>query len=211
MVDLNGSIEATKVCNNGNAEGAYAAMMGYNNFRHGGHTYGVATEQTVHAVLCGGLEGGTLDPYIDTVLHRDVFLGSNLVSQLDELVVIGLVHIREAWPSREVLATEWMLGEEIDVISDDHEVADMEGGVHASCGIGDEERLHPQFVHNTYREGDFLHGIAFVEMKASLHGDDVHSSEFSENEFAGMSLNGGQWEVWNVLVGILSLFGYFGN
>jgi hypothetical protein len=46
-------------------------------------------------------------------------------------------------------------------------------------------------------------------MEASLHGHDILASETSEDEFAAMAFNGGNWEVGNVAVGEFVTIRYF--
>ena len=102
-----------------------------------------------------------------------------------------------------------MLGEEIDVVGDDHQVAYMECLVHASGGIADEECLDAQFVHHTHGEGDLLHRVAFVEMETTLHGENINPTKFAEDKFATMAFDGGYREVGNLRIGELPFVSYF--
>ena len=90
-----------------------------------------------------------------------------------------------------------MFGEEVDVVGDDHQVSDTERGVYSSGGIGDEQLLDADFMEHPYREGDFLHGIAFVIVEAPLHGDDVFVAEFAEQQVAFVALYRGYGEIRN--------------
>ena len=38
-------------------------------------------------------------------------------------LVVNFMHIRETWTGGEVLATKWVLGEEVNVVGDKHKVA----------------------------------------------------------------------------------------
>ena len=157
MAYFHRNVETAEVGDDGNAEGLDAAMVGNDDFRHGTHAYGVTSEEAVHSVFSRGFEGRTLYAHIDAVLHLDTFLAGYLIGQCDELVVVGFVHVGEAWSRGEILAAERMLGEEVDMVGDDHEVADLEFRIHASGGIADEERLDAQFVHHAHGEGHFFH------------------------------------------------------
>ena len=190
MAHLHRIVEATQVGDDRDAEGAYAAVVGHDDLRDGRHAYGVAAQRAVHPILCGRLEGWPLHTDVDTVLHLDAFLLGDLVSQCHESEVIGLVHIRESWSRGEVLSAQRVLGEEVDVVGDDHQVANLELRVHASGGVADEQRLDAQFVHHPHGEGDLLHRVALVVVESPLHGHDVHASQFAEDQFAGMALNG---------------------
>ena len=138
----------------------------------------------VHLIFCRCLEGGTLYADIDAVLHLDVFLLGNLVGQRHQRQIVGLVHIREARTCREVLSTKRMLREEVDVVGDNHQVADFEFWVHATGCVGNEEGLDAQLVHHAHREGHLLHRVTLVEVESSLHGHDVLASQFTEDQFA---------------------------
>jgi len=102
-----------------------------------------------------------------------------------------------------------MLGEEVDMVGDDHQVTHMEVLVHTARGIRHEEGLDAQLVHYTYGECHFLHRVAFIIVKTTLHGEDVNTPEFSEYKFPAMTFYCGYREVGNFRVGILCLVSYF--
>ena len=104
-----------------------------------------------------------------------------------------------------------MLGEEIDMVGNHHQVTNLEGGVHTTCGIRDEEGLDAQFIHDTYGEGDFLHVVALVVVEAALHGHDVNTTQFTEDECSRMSLDGRHGEIGNLTVGEYQFIGYLGS
>ena len=184
-------------------------MMSYNHFGYGGHSDGIATKDTIHLIFGWGLEGWALQTHIDTILQTDLLLTGNVKGHLDEQGIIGLMHIWETWTRGEVLATQWMLWEEVDMVGDDHQVTNLETGVHATCGITDEEGLDAQFVHDTYGESDLLHRITLIVVEAALHGQDIHTTQFAEDQFATMSLYGRDGEVGNLLIGDLLLVSNF--
>ena len=104
-----------------------------------------------------------------------------------------------------------MFWEEVDVIGNYHQIANLEAGVHTTCSIGNEERLDAEFVHDTNREGDFLHGVTFIKVETPLHGHDIYSTEFAKDESAGMAFDRGNGEVWNILIGKFVSISYFGS
>ena len=83
-----------------------------------------------------------------------------------------------------------MLGKEVEVVGDDHEVTDVELRVHAAGCIADKERLDAQLVHDAHGECHFLHRVALVEVETAVHGHDILAAQFAEDELAGMSLDG---------------------
>jgi len=70
------------------------------------------------------------------------------------------------------------------MIADDHEVADVEGVVNATGGVGDEEAADTEEGHDTDRKGDLVHGVSFIIMEAALHGHDRLTAEAAEEEVA---------------------------
>ena len=124
------------------------------------------------------------------MLHLDAFFLSNFQGFCNQFFGVSFTHIREAWSVFDILPTKRMFREEIDVVSDNHQVTDFKVGVGTSCSIRYEEGLDAQLTHHAYRESHFLHGVAFIEMKASLHGHDVLVAQFPENQFPAVSFDG---------------------
>ena len=184
-------------------------MAGHDYLRNGAHAYGITTQGSVHAVLCRSLEGRTLDAHIYTMLNRNILLLGYLVGKITELLVVCLVHIWEARTGREVLAVQWMLREEVDVVVDDHEVANLERRVHATRSVAYEEGLDAQLIHHSLWEGYFLHVVALIEVETSLHRHDVLAAQLSEDELACMSFYGRYWEVRNFTIWEFVTISYF--
>ena len=155
------------------------------------------------------VQGRTLYADIHAVLHGDAFFTGDVIGHLDQQGIIGLMHIRETRTCGEVLTTKRMLWEEVDMVGDHHQVADIEFRVHTTCGIRYEEGLDAQFVHHTYGEGDLLHRVALIEVEASLHGKDVHTAQLAEDQFAAMSFNSRDGEVGDVSIRDLALVSNF--
>ena len=184
-------------------------MAGHDHLRNGAHTNSVTTQGTIHTILCWSLEGRTLNAYIYTMLNRNTLLLGNFVGKITELLVVCLVHIREARTSREVLATQWMLWEEVDVVVDNHQVADLELRVHTSRCIAYEESLDAQFEHHALWESYFLHIISLIEVESAFHRHDVLAAQLSEDELACMSFYGRYREVRNFTIWEFVTISYF--
>ena len=104
-----------------------------------------------------------------------------------------------------------MLGEEVDMVGNNHQVANFEGWIHATCSIRHEECLDAQFIHDADGEGDFLHVVSLVVVETALHSHDVHTTQFAEDECTSVSLDGRYGEVGNLTVGDFQLIGYLGS
>lgn len=138
----------------------------------------------IHPVFCGCFKSGSLYANVDAMNHSDTFFFGNFISQSSQLSVIGLVHVWESWTCRKVLSMEWMLWEEVDVIVDDHQVSNFKVGIHSSRGVGNEQSLDAQLVHDAFREGYLFHVITFIIVESALHGHDVLASQLTKNEFS---------------------------
>ena len=181
-------VEATEVGDDRHTEGLDAAVMGHDDLRNGTHTYRITTQRAVHPVFGRCLEGGSLYAYIHTMHHIDALLLSNLVGLGNQSEVVRLVHVGESRTRREVLPTQRVFGEEIDMIGDDHQVADLERGIHAARRVAHEEGLDAQLVHHADGEGDLFHGVAFIKVETPLHGHDILVTKLSEDELPGVAL-----------------------
>ena len=209
MAYLYRNVEAAEVGNDADAEYLDAAMAGHDYLRNGAHAYGITTQGSVHAVLCRSLEGRTLDAHIYTMLNRNILLLGYLVGKITELLVVCLVHIWEARTGREVLATQWMFWEEVDVVVDNHQVTDLELRVHAARGIAYEEGLDAQLEHHALWECYFLHIISLIEVESAFHRHDVLAAQLSEDELACMSFYGRYREVRNFTIWEFVTISYF--
>ena len=184
-------------------------MVRHDDLGNGAHADSVATEHAEHAILGRCLEGRALNTNVGAVHDADVLFLCNLVGQCNKLQVVRLMHVGEARSGGEVLAAQRVLGEEVDVVGDNHQLANLELGVHAAGGIADEERLDAQLIHHANGERHLLHRVALVEVETTLHGHDVLAAQTSEDELAGVALDGGDGEVGNLGIGELVGFSYF--
>ena len=102
-----------------------------------------------------------------------------------------------------------MLGEEVDMVCDNHQVTHMKSLVHAAGGIADKEGLDAQFVHHTDREGHLLHRVALIEVESALHRQNIYSTQFSEDELSAMSFYSRDRKIGNVGIREFCLISYF--
>ena len=184
-------------------------MVGHDDFGHGRHADGIGSQDVEELVFGRRFKRRALCTQIDAVLHLDAFFGGNGVGLADELFVIRFAHVRKAWTVGDVFAAQGMFGEVVDVVGNDHQVADFEGRVGAPAGVGYKQGLDAQFAHDADGEGHFLHRIALVVVETALHGHDVLAAQLAEDELAAVSLDGREGEVGDVLVLYFILFGDF--
>ena len=93
-----------------------------------------------------------------------------------------------------------MLREEVDMISNDHQVANAKIWIHATSRIAHEERIDTKLMHDTLRKCYLFHGVSLIKVEASFHGHDILSTQFAKNQLTVMPLNGRHREVGDVFV-----------
>ena len=162
-------------------------MVGNDDLRHRRHAHSITTQHTIHLIFGRSLESWSLYSYIDAVRDTYLTLPRYNRSLLYKVEVISLVHVGETRTCREVLSPQRMLREHVDMVCNYHEIANLECGVHAAGSIRHEKGLYAQLIHHPDRECHLLHGVALVEMKTSLHGKDIHSTEFSEDQLSAVT------------------------
>ena len=82
-----------------------------------------------------------------------------------------------------------MFWEEVDVVSDNHQVANLELWVHTACSIRNKQCLNPQLIHHADGEGNLFHRVTLIVMETSLHSYDIDTAQFAENQLAAMSFD----------------------
>ena len=170
-------------------------MTSDDDFGDGAHADGIATEATVGGVFGGSLVGGAGEADVDTFPEGDALLEGDLFGGADEVAVVGAGHVGEAWAEAFVVGADERVGHHVDMIADDHEVADVEGVVNATGGVGDEQAADTEEGHDADGEGDLTHGVSFIIMEAALHGHDRLTAEAAEEEVAFVARGRGAREV----------------
>ncbi len=179
-------------------------MVGHDDFGDGGHTHGVAAYDAEVLILGGSLERRACGADIYAVHDAYVFLQGYLVCLLDKLVAVSLCHGRETRSEfLEVPASQRVLREEVDLVSDNHDVAHTELLVHAAGGVADKEGIDAERLHYAHGESHLLHVVTLIVVESALHGHDVLAAKVTEDEFAGMSCHRRYGEVGYLFVGKL--------
>ena len=119
-------------------------MTGNDNFGYSGHTYRIATDNTEIFIFGRSLESRSRSAYIYAVHEPYVFFCGNSVGQFDVLLVVWFRHCRKTRAKfLVVFASERIFGEQVDMIGNNHNVANLEFLVHASCSVAYEQCLNP--------------------------------------------------------------------
>ena len=171
------------------AEYAYAAVACYYYLGYCAHTHRVGSHRMVCAVFRRSLIAWSLHTYVGAVYQSYAFLRCYTVGGGNQLMVVRLVHIGKARTGGYVLAPQRVLGEEIDVVGDDHQVAYAEILVGSARSVTYEESPDAQLIHHAYGECHLLHGVTLVVMEASLHGQYLLAAQCADDEASVMSLH----------------------
>ena len=131
----------------------------------------------------------------------DAPLGGDGAGLGEQPAVVSLAHVGEAGPDGQVLAAKGVLGQQIDVVRDQHQVADAKLRVRAARGVAHEERVDAQGVHDADGESDLAHGVALVVVETPLKRHDGTPAEVAENQAALMALDGGDGKMRHVGIG----------
>ena len=131
VADFDRYVEFAEIGDDTDTEHLDAAVPGYDDFRHGTHPDSIRSHLVIHTVFGRGLEGRALYAHVDAVHHPDVLFLCNFIGQCHQFMIVCLVHVRESGACREVVSSQRMFREHIDMVGDDHQVADSELRIHA--------------------------------------------------------------------------------
>ena len=132
--------------------------------------------------------------------HADAFLLGNFACEGEEFLVVGFAHVEKARAVGEVLAAQGVLGEEVDVVGNQHHVAYFKIGINAAGGIAHKEVLDAQLVHHAFGIGHLFHRIALVVVETSFERHHFLAAETAKEQAAAVSLDGADRKVGDFVV-----------
>ncbi len=192
----------------GQAEDLEAHVTGDEDLVDGGHADQVGAEGAEGSDLGGGFVRRAEDGEVDAFGEGNSLLGGLFLSQIAEGFRVGTAHVEEALAGsgdeREarLVGAEGGVGSgEVDVVREDNEASLGVGCVDPPGGVGDDEGLAAEETEDACREGDLRHGVTFIGVDAALHDGYGDACDRSEDEFAGVSGDGGLGETGDVGVG----------
>ena len=153
-----------------NAEHGHAGMAGHDDLRDGGHAYGVTAQEAEVFVFCRRFVGRAGASHIHALLQGNPFFFGNGQGQLDEGRVVRAGHVRETGAELFYVGADEGIGQQVDVVLDNHEVSHMIVQVGAAGGIGDDEGLDAQFDHDADGEHHLVH--------VHITNVDIHMAQF---------------------------------
>ena len=145
--------------------------------------------------------------HINTFHQAHIVLLGYLACQANDSMAVGLVHSGEAWAKLVVvLATQGVIGEEVDVVGDEHNISYAEVGVHTTGCIAHTQHLNAYGLHHSNGECGLFHRVALIVMETALHCHYILLAKHTKNELSLVSLNCANGEIGNLAIGNSSFY-----
>ena len=187
-------------------------MAGGNDFGHRAHAHGVGPDEAQKLVLGGGFQHraghGDVHAAPHFFGHSQLFGGAFGAGQQGG--VVGGEHVGEARAQLiQVLADERVVGLQVDVVLNQHQVRELIVGMEAAGGVADEELPDTQQLQHPHGHHHLLHTVAFVVVKAALQHGHPLPTEPAQQQAPGVAFDGGSREMRDVGVADFVLHLYF--
>uniref|UniRef100_A0A182XS16 Uncharacterized protein n=1 Tax=Anopheles quadriannulatus TaxID=34691 RepID=A0A182XS16_ANOQN len=187
-------------------EAGHAAVPGRNDLVHGRHADRVHAEHRQHLHLGHRLEVRPAETGVDALaqLVLDADLARDHLRLLVQLRIVRVGHAEEPRPEPLIVRPLERIvpgkAHQIDVILDQHDVADPVLGVGAAGRIRSDQVRTADQVHHTHRHCALCQRIAFIVVEAALHAHDRHAGKVPEHQPSDMASHGRDGEVRDRLV-----------
>ena len=110
-------------------------MTGNDDFRSSGHADCIRTDLPHVLVLSRSFEGRPRASEIYTFFQFKAHLRASLLGYGYDTMIVWTGHVRETWTEIIKVRTDERIGDQVDVVRNYHQVANIERGVDASCCI----------------------------------------------------------------------------
>ena len=115
----------------------------------------------------------------------EVRAAGDFQSAIDQVAIVRAAHVGEARAERIFVDADQRIAvHQVDVIFHDHHVAAAVVRIQSAAGVGDDQQIDAQGFHHAHRQRDLPGGIAFVEMKAALHGNHGQTGQRAAHQLA---------------------------
>ena len=104
-------------------------MARYDYFRNSTHADSISTQQTIHLIFGRRFISWALVGQIYALYNLDALLACYVARSFQKGAVVGFRHIRKARPRRDVWAVERVFRLEVDMVCNQHQVADFKIGI----------------------------------------------------------------------------------
>ena len=118
-----------------------------------------------------------------------------------QVLVVGTRHVCESHAKVRIVFTQQRIGQQVDVVCDDHQIPYFQFRIDAAGRVRHKERFCPHQLEHPYGKGHLVHAVPFVIMKASLHANDVFAAQGTGNQIALVAGSRREQEMGNVFIG----------
>uniref|UniRef100_A0A182XS15 Uncharacterized protein n=1 Tax=Anopheles quadriannulatus TaxID=34691 RepID=A0A182XS15_ANOQN len=188
-------------------EAGHTAVPGRNDLVHGRHTDRVHAEQRHQPTLGHGFEVGTADTTVHTLTQHTLqpgHMGGRLFGRLQQGRFVRFGHAEKPWPEALIVRAEQRTvaseAHQIDVILNEHDVADAVAAVDGTGRIRSDQVRTADQAHHTHRHGTLRQRVSLVVVEASLHAEHGHTGQIAKHQPSQMASHGRDGEVRDRLV-----------
>jgi len=158
---------------------------GHQHLGHGRHAHHVGADGAEKAVFRPRFQVWAGHADVHAAMGYEVLPPGDFQGPPHQHGIVGPAHVGKTGAQAVVVhADQRVVVHQVDVIVDDDDVAQAVQRVQPAAGIGDQEQFRAQGAHHPNRERKLPLRIAFIGVKASLHGHDRHAFEHSTDELA---------------------------
>ena len=165
-------------------------MPGDDGLRYCAHADGIRAQCSKGPDFGRGLVAGSSQSQVDALMQGLAEAQGAGLQLAPEGRVINRCHVRETRSGLHVRPNKRVGSEQVDVVSQGHQVAHAEGGIQGPSGIGEQHGPHteaPVESHGRHNEG---HGVALVEMEPAGLENHLPTLECTEDHPAAMPGHG---------------------
>ena len=161
----------------------------HDRLRYGRHANQIRTQSAKSANFGRRLKARTGSGEVYALMQRKALRPRRRLRERTQFHRICLGHIEEAQPrlrriskARLIGANQRIEAQVVDVIGQQHQVANLIMGMDTARSIGQNDRLQPQQPQHPHGKGHLLRRVSLVVMHPPLHDDDRNATEQPGND-----------------------------
>ena len=170
-------------------------------FRHDTHADHVRTHGPQHAVLGAGFQVRAGHADVNTGMRADAFFERRPRRGGEQPFAVRLDHVRPARPQALIVGADQRVDpHEVDLVFDDHDVAQLVLRVHAAGSAGDHQHAAAQLLQHAHGQRDLFERPAFVQVEAAIQSQDRRAGQFAVDHARGVGFDRAHREMRHVAV-----------
>ncbi len=170
-------------------------MVGGNDLGHGGHPYRVCAESSERTDFGGRFITRPRTGKVNTFTNIHLCFCGTLLCQGAQFRVVCIAHIGETASKRVfVLPDERISAHKVDMVFNQHNIADRKRRIDAASRIGENQNFHTEPPHGANRQKNIRHIVPLVKMEPPLHTNHLLARKRACHEPPFVSGRGGNGE-----------------